>query len=127
MGSTQSIRNYLHRWALWWVNTAKSWTYEELLQWFYAVCWNQTAADYAAGLVTHYFMNTHVDFLFWGSCAQVLKTLLCLLDIDFQSGRPTRPRQPWPSIAPHNNNQQQQAPPPAPLTISYPSPLLSKS
>ena len=49
--SAQRIRCYLHRWATWWVRTAQSWQYQDLLGWFLNVCWDITPAAYAAGLL----------------------------------------------------------------------------
>ena len=51
--SPQRIRSYLHRWAMWWVRTAKSWQYQELLEWFLNVCWDFNPAAYAAELLHH--------------------------------------------------------------------------
>ena len=48
--SARRIRSYLHRWATWWVRTAQSWQYQELLEWFLNVCWDFTPAAYATGL-----------------------------------------------------------------------------
>lgn len=31
--STRRIRSYLHRWVIWWLRTADSWKYAELLNW----------------------------------------------------------------------------------------------
>jgi hypothetical protein len=52
--SAQSIRTYLHRWALWWVHASEIWTYEEIIQWFLAACWDATTAAYAAALSMHH-------------------------------------------------------------------------
>ena len=67
--STQFIRNYLHRWALWWVNTTESWTYEELMRWFCAVCWEKTAAAYAAGLLGRHLTQSRTNSPVLGACA----------------------------------------------------------
>lgn len=48
--STRRIRNYLDRFVVWWVHTSGTWTYQELLEWFLDVCWQQEIAAYAAGL-----------------------------------------------------------------------------
>ena len=45
------IRSYLHRWSTWWVGTAQSWQYHELLEWFLHMCWDLTPANYAIGLL----------------------------------------------------------------------------
>ena len=50
--SLRRITSYLHRWVLWWVGTAKSWDYQELLEWFLQACWKANpAAVFAAGLL----------------------------------------------------------------------------
>ena len=49
--SPRRIRSYLHRWSTWWVGTAQSWQYHELLEWFLHVCWDLTPARYAIGLL----------------------------------------------------------------------------
>ena len=51
------IRSYLHRWSTWWVGTAQSWQYQELLEWFLQVCWDLKPAAYAAGLIHHAIMK----------------------------------------------------------------------
>lgn len=53
--SSQRIRGYLRRWAVWWVSTSEIWQYEKLLSWFIQACWETNpAADYAAGLLIHH-------------------------------------------------------------------------
>jgi hypothetical protein len=52
------IRSYLHRWSTWWVGTAQSWQYQELLEWFLNVCWDLKPAAYAAGLLHHAMIKT---------------------------------------------------------------------
>lgn len=49
--STQRIRNYLHRWCLWWVRTSDFWAYSELLKEFMNSCWDVSHAAIAAGLL----------------------------------------------------------------------------
>ncbi len=49
--SSQRIKSYLHRWAMWWVRTSNSWQYMELLEWFLNECWDPNPAAYAAGLL----------------------------------------------------------------------------
>lgn len=48
--STRRIRSYLKKWALWWVKTAETWRYEELLHWFIQTCWQIPEAAVAEGL-----------------------------------------------------------------------------
>lgn len=48
--SLRQIRNYLHRWILWWQNTSDTWQYQELLQRFIDTCWRIDIQGYAAGL-----------------------------------------------------------------------------
>lgn len=48
--STRRIRSYLKKWALWWVKTAETWRYEELLNWFIQTCWQIPEAAIAEGL-----------------------------------------------------------------------------
>ena len=50
--STRRIRSYLHRWVVWWLRTADSWKYTELLNWLIHSCWEMSpAALIAAGLI----------------------------------------------------------------------------
>ena len=49
--SAQRIKRYLHRWTLWWVRTSDSWQYEELLEWFLRVCWDEGPAAFAVTLL----------------------------------------------------------------------------
>jgi len=49
--SIQMISRYLHRFVLWWVNTAKTWTYEELLIYFKNSCWDKGLANIAEDLL----------------------------------------------------------------------------
>jgi len=55
------IKSYLHRWVTWWVSTAQSWQYEELLAWFLNMYWDLKPAAYAAGLLHHAIMKTPSD------------------------------------------------------------------
>ena len=55
--SPRRIRSYLHRWSTWWVGTAQSWQYQELLEWFLNVCWDLAPAAYATGLLHHATMK----------------------------------------------------------------------
>ena len=48
--SPRRISNYLHRWAMWWVMTSKSWHYQEVMEWFLKVCWDTTVAAIARKL-----------------------------------------------------------------------------
>ena len=48
--SAQRIRNYLHRWVAWWAMTSNTWQYQELLQWFLNVCWQEQVTAYAVAL-----------------------------------------------------------------------------
>jgi len=49
--SARQIKLYLHRFVLWWVNTTRTWNYEELIQWFCDACFDVTHAAFAAGLL----------------------------------------------------------------------------
>lgn len=50
--STCRIRSYLRRWVFWWLRTADSWKYAELLNWLIQSCYeNNPAAFIAAGLL----------------------------------------------------------------------------
>ena len=55
--STRKIKKYLHRYFLWWVNTA-NWSYEYLIKQFIAVCWDLTPAAYAAGLLIRHIKKS---------------------------------------------------------------------
>lgn len=50
--SANRIKNYLHRWVLWWLHTTGIWNFDELLNWFIRYCWdNNPAISVAAGLL----------------------------------------------------------------------------
>ena len=61
--STRSIRAYLHRYILWWVNASTTWLYHELIEWFIETCWDLYPAAYAAGLRQRYFMQSNTRTL----------------------------------------------------------------
>lgn len=48
--SAYRIRNYLHRWTMWWTNTSNTWEYQELLQHFINASWDGQATAYATAL-----------------------------------------------------------------------------
>ncbi|HAT6367267.1 TPA: hypothetical protein F7068_06495 [Legionella pneumophila] len=48
--SSCRIRNYLHRWTMWWTNTSTTWQYQELLQHFINVSWHGQVTGYATAL-----------------------------------------------------------------------------
>lgn len=48
--SALEIRNYLHRRLVWWATTSTTWQYQELLQHFIKVCWDESATAYASAL-----------------------------------------------------------------------------
>lgn len=56
--STQKIRQYLHRFVLWWVNTSESWTPLNLLTHFLEACWDQQLAQIARGLLPRYIKES---------------------------------------------------------------------
>lgn len=58
--STRRIRSYLKKWALWWVKTAETWRYEELLNWFISTCWQIPEAAVAEGLRQQSMTTTSV-------------------------------------------------------------------
>ncbi len=49
--STRFIKNYLRRWAAWWVMTAEIWEYKQLLLWFIELCWDVHLTSYATKLL----------------------------------------------------------------------------
>ena len=49
--SIQSIRRYLHRFVLWWVNTSDTWLYDELLILYQDTCWDKRLATFAENLL----------------------------------------------------------------------------
>ena len=49
--STQFIKNYLRRWAAWWVMTAEIWEYKKLLLWFIERYWDVHLTSYATSLL----------------------------------------------------------------------------
>lgn len=48
--SPRRIKRYLRQWCAWWVGSAQSWGYEELLGWFLNVCRDRKIGAYAAEL-----------------------------------------------------------------------------
>ena len=52
-GSPRKIKDYLHRWVMWWVRTTDNWHYHELLEWYLNGCWDFELAAYALGLLSH--------------------------------------------------------------------------
>ena len=57
--SPQQIKRYLHRFFLWWVIAAETWTYEGLIKQFLHVCWDVNIAAYAAGLLIRHVRQSH--------------------------------------------------------------------
>ena len=57
--SIPKIRNYLYRWAMWWVNASNTWQHHELLKWFLDSCWDVNLAAYAEGLLLRYIKTSH--------------------------------------------------------------------
>lgn len=55
--STQQIRNYLHRWVMWWAITSETWQHQELLNWFLDVCWDANIAAHAASLLQRHLIK----------------------------------------------------------------------
>lgn len=52
--STLKIKIYLSRWALWWVGTSQTWTYDDILTVFIEACWQESLAIYAKALLTEH-------------------------------------------------------------------------
>ena len=59
--SIRRIRNYLHRWVMWWTTTSTTWQYQELLQRFIDVCWHEQATAYAVALSSHHLKELHSE------------------------------------------------------------------
>jgi RNA-directed DNA polymerase len=57
--SPRRIRNYLHRWVMWWAMTSNTWQYQQLLQWFIDVCWHKLVAAYATALQQLHVKELH--------------------------------------------------------------------
>ena len=57
--SAHCIRNYLHRWALWWCRTSEIWQYDELLKWFIESCWENNPATEAAMWLLFYHSKSN--------------------------------------------------------------------
>lgn len=57
--SALKIRNYLHRWLVWWATTSTTWQYQELIQRFIDVCWDESATAYAAALASLQLNTLH--------------------------------------------------------------------
>lgn len=49
--SLQKIRNYLHRFLLWWVQTSDTWQYDQLLTWLLDTIWEANLMAFARGLL----------------------------------------------------------------------------
>ena len=49
--SNSRIKSYLRRHCQWWVNTAESWNYQQLLNWFIDVCWDKTIASIVRSMI----------------------------------------------------------------------------
>lgn len=58
--SPRQIRNYLARWAQWWVNATNIWSKNKLIQWFCNACLNDRPAGYAAGLLLPAFRESRI-------------------------------------------------------------------
>jgi hypothetical protein len=59
--SSRRIRNYLHRWVMWWTKTSTTWEYQELLQHFIDAYWHGQATAYAIALSGHHFKTLHTQ------------------------------------------------------------------
>ena len=59
--SARRIRNYLHRWGMWWTNTSATWQYQELLQHFIEVCKHEKAAAFATALSSLHFKELDIQ------------------------------------------------------------------
>ena len=55
------IRNYLHRWVMWWTTTSTTWQYQALLQHFIDVCWHEQVAAYATALSCYHLKASHTQ------------------------------------------------------------------
>jgi len=49
--SLPQIKNYLHRFAIWWAKTTVLWSYEELLKCFIKSCWDSRLGAFATSLL----------------------------------------------------------------------------
>src|SRR5271168_4832646 len=59
--SSRRIRNYLHRWVMWWTTTSTTWHYQEFLQCFIDVCWHEPATAYATALSCLHIKSGHTS------------------------------------------------------------------
>lgn len=59
--SSRRIRNYLHRWVMWWTNTSTTWQYQEILQHFINASWHEQAAAYAIALSFRQLNTLHTN------------------------------------------------------------------
>lgn len=48
----------------WWVRASETWEYQELLQWFIDVCWEERTAAYAAALAQRQLNKSHTGTAF---------------------------------------------------------------
>ena len=63
--SIRRIRNYLHRWLVWWLRTAVIWKYDELLNWLIHSCWeNNPATHIAKGLLEQHNLKARFALSF---------------------------------------------------------------
>ena len=66
--SIQSIRRYLHRFVLWWVNTSDTWTYEELLILYQETCWDKRLATFALDLLKQHAVKKSYTTTVMSNC-----------------------------------------------------------
>lgn len=63
--SPRKIKNYLHRFCLWWVKTSSVWQYGDILRWFIETCWEINLAAYAAGLLKRHLNELEKAIVAW--------------------------------------------------------------
>ena len=66
--SIQSIRRYLHRFVLWWVNTSDIWTYNELLILYQETCWDKRLATFALDLLKQHAVKKSYTTTVMSNC-----------------------------------------------------------
>lgn len=62
--STRRIRSYLYRFFIWWTNTTKIWSIEELAKWFCDSCFDSTPANYATGVLYQYLTKSNSSIVY---------------------------------------------------------------
>ena len=55
------IKRYFVQWARWWVKTANTWDFQNLVEGFIRACWQEAPAKLAADVLSHYITELDSD------------------------------------------------------------------